>query len=167
MTLFRSQKHTPNRSSSTCVVVWNITKLPISPTCQIYACGERNLSLRMLRAQAKGTTGWIGACTEGAAVRPELDNNLCSAPFMQHAAWSPVHAALCVCFPESAPVRVTPGDSVGRPGSRAVSTSRRWCAARWDVDLIFADRVVCFEKASSPGAATSMHVQALCTSLLV
>ena len=167
MTKFRSQKHTPKRSSSTYVVVWNITKPPITLTCQNDACGERNLSLRMLRAQAKGTTGWIGACTEGAAVRPDLDNILCCAPFMQQAAWSPVHAALCVCFPESAPVRVTPGDSVGRPGSRAVSTSCRWCAARWDVAIIFADRVVCIEKASSPGAATSMHVQALCTSLLV
>ena len=167
MTKFRSQKHTPKRSSSTYVVVWNTTKLLISLTCQIDACGERNLSLRMLRAQAMGPPGWIGSCTEGAAVRPDLHNNLCCASSMQQAALTSVHAALCVRFPQSAPVRVTPGESVGRPGSRADSTWCRCHAACWDVALIFANRILCFDKASSPGAPTSMHVQALCTSLLV
>ena len=114
-----------------------------------------------------GPPGWIGSCTEGAAVRPDLDSNLCCAFSMQQAALTPVHAALCVRFPESAPVRVTLGELVGRPGSRADSTLCCCYAACWDVGLFFADRVLCFDKASSPGTPTNMHVQALCTSLLV
>ena len=53
-----------------------------------------------------GPPGWIGSCTEGAAVRPDLDSNLCCASSMQQAALTSVHAALCVRFPQSAPVRV-------------------------------------------------------------
>ena len=63
-----------------------------------------------------GPPGWIGSCTGEAAVRPDLDSNLCCASSMHQAALTSVHAALCsVRFPESAPVRVTPGESCKTP----------------------------------------------------